>query len=175
MIWLWLIPVTAVLLFSFVIFRGAPYVPSHKVYIRKALRELYKLDKDDVLVDIGSGDGVVLREASKMGARAVGYEINPILVLVSRFLSRKYNRISIHLTDFWLAHVPDDTTVVYVFSVTRDAKKIIEWMQNETNRLNRPLYLINYGSELTSLKAMKNVGAYRLYIFRSLQSKEAQV
>lgn len=175
MVWFWIILGVIVLSFGFVIFRGAPYVPSRKVYINQALSELYALNEKDVLVDIGSGDGVVLREVAKIGARAVGYEINPILVIISRFLSRKYGRVSVHLVDFWLTHVPDDTTVVYVFSVTRDAKKIIKWMQNEADRLGRPLYLINYGSELSDIKAVKNVGAYHLYKFGSLQPAEAQV
>jgi hypothetical protein len=174
MIWLWLVLII-VLLFGFVTFRGAPYVPSQKRYVYQALRELYPLNDNDVLVDIGSGDGVVLREAAKIGARAVGYEINPILVIISRFLSRKYDQISINLVDFWLTHLPDDTTVVYVFSVTRDMKKIIKWMQNETNKLNRPIHLINYGSELKGVKIVKNVGAYHLYTFHPLQSDEAQV
>jgi len=174
MIWLWLL-LAVVLSFSFVIFYGAPYVPSHKKQVHRAFRELYPLGVDDVLVDIGSGDGVVLREAAKIGARAIGYEINPVLVLVSRFLSRKYNQVSVIFGDFWSAKLPDDTTVVYVFSVTRDMKKIIKWMQKETDRLGRSIQLINYGSELKGMKVVKNMGAYHLYMFHPLQSSEAQV
>lgn len=175
MIWLWLVLAILAIFFGLVTFRGAPYVPSKKIYINQALRELYPLTTDDVLVDIGSGDGVVLRVASKLGARAIGYEINPILVFISRFLSRKDSRVSVRLVDFWLTHLPDDTTVIYVFSVKRDMKKIIKWAQSETNRLNRPLYLISFAFELGDMKSIKNVGAYHLYKFHSLQSYEAQV
>ena len=84
-----------VLLFGFVVFRGAPYVPSKRRDIKRAFEELYPLDDSDTLVDIGSGDGVVLRMAAKRGAHAVGYELNPILVLVSRWLSRKYTTVTI--------------------------------------------------------------------------------
>ena len=175
MIWLWLIVIIIVMFFGLVAFRGAPYVPSRKLYIRQALRELYPLTNKDVLVDIGSGDGIVLREAAEIGARAIGYEINPLLVFISRFLSRKYNRVSIHLVDFWMIHLPKDTTVVYVFSVARDISKIEKWMQNETNRLNRQIYLISYAIELDDKKVMKNVGAYHLYMFYPLQLDEAQV
>lgn len=175
MVWLWAIVIIVTLLFGLVIFRGAPYVPSQKFYIHQALGELYPLTNTDVLVDIGSGDGVVLREAAKIGARAIGYEINPILVLISRFLSRKYSRVTINLADFWLVHLPRNTTVVYIFSITRDMKKIIKWMQQETDRLGRPLYLINYGSELRGVKAVNKIGAYYLYKFCPLQSDKAQV
>jgi len=175
MIWLWLIIATIILFFGLVVFRGAPYVPSRKMYIRQALSELYPLTAEDVLVDIGSGDGIVLREAAKIGARAIGYEINPLLVFISRFLSRRHSKVSIHLTDFWIAKLPDDTTVIYVFSVARDIPKIINKVQSETNRLNRPIHLISYASKLDDKKVVKKVGAYYLYTFYPLQLNKAQV
>ena len=164
-----------VIFFGLVTFHGAPYLPSKKFYINQALRELYPLTTKDVLVDIGSGDGIVLREAAGMGARAIGYEINPVLVLISRYLSRKNRLVSVRLADFWTTNLPDDVTIVYVFSVKRDMKKIMRWMQNETNRLNRPIYLMSFGFELGDMEPIKNVGMYNLYMFHSLQSGEAQV
>ncbi|HZJ34438.1 MAG TPA: hypothetical protein VFD55_00260 [Candidatus Angelobacter sp.] len=175
MIWLWIV-IIIVLFFGLVVFRGAPYVPSRGVYIRQALSELYPLTDKDVLVDIGSGDGIVLREAAKIGARAVGYEINPLLVFISRFLSRKYSsRVSIHFADFWITHLPNDTTVIYIFSVTRDMNKTIKWVQKETDRLGRQINVISYAIELGDKKAVKNVEAYHLYKFYPLQLDKAQV
>lgn len=175
MFWFWLIVAILVLTFGLVVFRGAPYVPSRKKYIKPAFYKLYRLDSNDVLVDIGSGDGIVLREAAKMGARAIGYEINPILVLISRFLSRKYNQVDVRLADFWLSRLPDDTTVVYVFAVSRDTKKILKWVQTEVDRLGRDIYLISYGSQLNLAKPVKCIDAYSLYVFRPLQSDKPQV
>lgn len=175
MIWLWLTLVIIVLLFGLVVFRGAPYVPSRKMYIRQALSELYPLTVKDVLVDIGSGDGIVLREAAKIGARAIGYEINPLLVIISRLLSRRYRKVSIHLVDFWIAKLPDETTVIYVFSVARDISKVVKKVQNETNRLNRPIHLIIYANKLDDKQVVKIVGAYYLYTFYPLQLDKAQV
>lgn len=164
-----------VLLFGFVVFRGSPYVPSRKNDIRQALRELYSIDSDDLLVDLGSGDGTVLREAAKIGAIAVGYEINPILVVISRFLSHKYKKIEIIFADFWSSQLPDKTTVVYIFSATRDMKNIIEKLQKETNRIGHKLNIISYGSEFDDMKIVKNVGACHLYILNPLQPTKAQV
>lgn len=175
MIWLWLV-IIIVLFFGLVVFRGAPYVPSRRASIRQALSELYPLTDKDVLVDMGSGDGIVLREAARIGARAVGYEINPLLVFISRFLSRKYSsRVSIRFADFWITHLPNDTTVIYIFSVTRDVNKTIKWIQKETNRLGRQINIISYAIELGDKKAVKNVEAYHLYTFYPLQLDEAQV
>ena len=164
-----------VLIFGFVVFRGSPYVPSQKRYIRQAFTQLYKITKKDVLIDIGSGDGVVLREAARLGAVAVGYEINPVLVLISRILSRKYKSVSVKLADFWSAKIPNETTVIYVFSVTRDVKKMTKLLQSEVNRIGHDVHLISYASDFGDLKPLKHISAYHLYKISPLQPGKAQV
>ncbi|NTW61595.1 hypothetical protein HGB24_02830 [Candidatus Saccharibacteria bacterium] len=161
--------------FGLIALYGAPYVPSRKSEIKDALVELYPLGRKDTLVDIGSGGGVVLRQASSLGAKAIGYELNPLLYGISKFLSRKDKKVSVHFADYWTAHLPDETTVVYVFSVMRDMKKIGRWVQNQANRIDKPIHLISFGFELGGKKADKNVGAYFLYIINPLQSDKAQV
>jgi len=173
--WLLIIAFIIVLMFGLVVFSGSPYVPSRKEYVKQALTELCSINSSDLLVDIGSGDGVVLRETAKLGARAVGYEINPILVFVSRFLSSKYGLINIKLANFWLEKIPDDTTFIYVFSATRDIKSIIKKIQKETNRLGHQIRVISYGSEFKGVEHLKDVGGYHLYVFYPLQSDKAQV
>lgn len=170
--WEWIV-IAIVLLFGLVVFRGAPYVPSQKRYVRQALTELYPLGKKDVLVDVGSGDGVVLRIASQLGARAVGYELNPALVVISRLLSLRDKKVSVRLVDFWLTPLPDDTTVVYGFMVTRDMKKMTKKMQREADRLNRPLAFLTYGNEIIGRSVDKMHGPYRWYTFHPLQSDKA--
>jgi len=175
MLWFWILVMIFLPTFGLVVFCGAPYVPSRKKYIKPAFSELYPLTSKDTLVDIGSGDGVVLREASKKGAKAIGFEINPILVFISRFISRKDNLVDIRLTDFWSSHLPDNTTVIYLFAVTRDMKKISKLVQKEADRLGRDLYLISYGNKFDLLKPIKCIDAYSLYVFHPLQSDQAQV
>jgi hypothetical protein len=167
MFWLWLV-LLVFLIFGLTVFRGAPYLPSQKKNIRIALTELYPLTKNDTLIDIGSGDGVVLRQASKLGAAAVGYEINPILVLVSRLLSIRYKHIKVHLSDFWYSHLPSDTTVIYVFSVGRDMRRIYKWAQSETNNVKHPISLISYGFKLPEMKVSKKAGPFYLYVIHPL-------
>lgn len=172
--WLWLLA-GVVLLFGFVVFRGAPYVPTHKKEIKGAFEELYPLGKNDVLVDVGSGDGVVLRVASTYGAQAVGYELNPALVFIAQFLSRGDSNVSVRLADFWLTQLPDNTTVVYAFAVSRDIPKMTAKLQNEATRIGRPLHLITYGSNIADRTPVKVVRAHFLYTFEPLQPQEAQV
>jgi hypothetical protein len=164
-----------ILVFGFVVFRGAPYVPSQKRYLLQALTELYPLGAKDTLVDVGSGDGIVLRMAARLGARAVGYELNPVLVVISRFWSRTQSNVAVHLADFWLSRLPETTTVIYVFMVTRDVKKMIKKMQTEANRIGHPLRVISYGNKLGDKPVDATLGAYFLYTFHPLHSSEAQV
>lgn len=164
-----------VLFFGFVVFIGAPYVPSQKKYIKRAFKNLYHLSKNDVLLDIGSGGGVVLRLASKLGARAIGYEINPFLVFVSKILSIHDRKISIKLVDFWLVNIPSDTTVIYLFAVTRDMPKIYEKIQSECDRLGHVVNVISYGNSFSAAKEVKKLDAYYLYQFCPLHSGKAQV
>lgn len=174
MIWFWVL-IVIIMAFSFGAFFGAPYVPSQRKYVRRAFEKLYPLGKKDTLIDIGSGDGMVLRIASSYGARAVGYEINPLLVFISRFLSRRHKKVSIVTANFWLTRLPAETTVIYIFSVSRDSKRLARFIQREANRLGRPLTLICHGSPLKDRPADKVLDAYTLYRFRPLQGEQAQV
>ncbi len=159
---IWIL-LAVVLLFGFVVFSGAPYVPSKKRDLERAFDELYPLGPDDVLVDIGSGDGVVLRMAAEKGATAIGYEINPLLVRLSRWLSRSSPLVSVHLASFWKATLPSDTTVVYVFGDSRDIKKMADKVEQTALRVQRPLMFISYGFAVPGMKAKKHVGAHYLY------------
>lgn len=63
--------------------RQVPYVPTPPDIVDKIL-ELAKVTSDDVLYDLGSGDGrIVIAAAQKYGAHAVGVEINPNLYRLS--------------------------------------------------------------------------------------------
>lgn len=157
------------MVFGFVVFRGAPYVPSRRLYIKRAFTKLYNLDHTDVLVDVGSGDGIVLRIASEYGARAIGMELNPILVVIARWFSRHDKKVEVRLTDFWIAQLPDETSVVYGFVVTRDVKKLTNKMQQEATRLGHSIRLILYGNTLPGMAIDKTFEGYKLYTFQPLQ------
>lgn len=150
-----------VLVFGLVVLRGAPYVPTHRKQIRRAFTELYPLKADDVVVDLGSGDGVVLVEAEAHGAQGIGYELNPILVFVANLRLRRTGSRS-YIKDYLaLQSVPFGTTVVYAFttghSIDAIHKKMLQWSKLQE------LYFISYGFEVADKKAVKSVGPMRLY------------
>lgn len=83
--------------------RGAPFVSSSKEQIRVMLR-LADIKPEDTVMDLGSGNGTLLMEATKKGSRAIGIEMNPFLVWYSRFRIRHSDfksAITIHRGDLY--------------------------------------------------------------------------
>lgn len=169
-VWL-IIAIIIFLLFTLTVFFGAPYVPSQKKYVERAFDNAVFLTDKDVVVDIGAGDGVVLRSVARHGARAVGFEINPILFVIARLLSWKDPLVDLRFANFWVSALPDDTTIVYAFSVKRDNARLAHKMQQEANRLHRPLILLSHGNPLDTIQPDKTFDAYFRYTFRPLQGK----
>ncbi len=64
--------------------RLAPYVPSPQAVVEKML-EAARVKPDELVYDLGSGDGrVVITAAKQFKARSVGVEISPKLVKLSQ-------------------------------------------------------------------------------------------
>lgn len=160
MIALWLFA-GLVLLFGFVVAFGAPYVPSLKKEVRNAFTTLYKVGPKDTVVDLGSGDGKVLTEVARLGAKGYGYELNPVLVLISKL--RLHKRATIRLTDMWKAELPKSTTLVYVFSVSRDSRKLGRFIQMHATRQNRTIRVMTFGTGLIDFEPVAVLNAHRLY------------
>ena len=66
-----------------------PYVPTPNVVVARML-EVAKVNSNDLLYDLGSGDGrIVVTAAWKYGARGVGYDLNPKRIEESNENARK--------------------------------------------------------------------------------------
>lgn len=129
MIWLWLIVVVA-LMFGLGAWLGAPYLP---ILRRDAepLLALAGLEPGQTLIDLGSGDGRLLRVAAKQGVIGIGYEINPLLVLISRLVCWRYRRlVTIHLANYWPVTLPP-ADVIYVFLIQRYMRRLDDKLSRE--------------------------------------------
>jgi len=123
LLWLFFIVAGIVLLFGFVVFFGAPYLPTLS-RPKEATFELLELQEGQVLLELGSGDGTMLLAAAQQGLSVVGYELNPLLVLVSYFRTRKYRKqVKIIWGNYWTAVWPR-TDGIYVFLLDRYMKKL---------------------------------------------------
>jgi SAM-dependent methyltransferase len=96
--------------------RGALYVSTSRAKI-SAFINAVPMTADQTLVDLGCGDGRVLREAQKRyGVRTVGYEINPLAYLKARIFSFGCNKIKIRRQNFWEADLSDaDVVFCYLY------------------------------------------------------------
>ena len=159
-----LIPVAIVAgIFILTVLFGAPYVPSRNAELQKAFKNLYPLSKKDLLIDLGSGDGKVLKVASEFGARSVGVELNPILVFISKLRLRKNKKATVVCRDYFHYDFPAETSVVYVFSEDRDMPKMVRYIEKQAKKIGHPIYLISHAFEVSGYKAEKTYRAYYLY------------
>ncbi len=62
--------------------KDVPWVPTPDVLVDKML-EMAAVTPDDYVIDLGSGDGRLVVAAARLGARAVGVELDPGLVVLS--------------------------------------------------------------------------------------------
>lgn len=164
MVWIYIVGSIVVLIGASAFF-GAPYVPSRRRDVVRMFDALYPLSNQDVVFDAGSGDGLILREVSRRGATAIGSEINPLFWVISKIACSGYKKISIHLGNFWLDPFPNNVTMIYIFAVTRDGKRLAAKLAKERERLDRPFAVVCYGSPLPGIAPVKSFEAYTLYQF----------
>lgn len=164
MAWIYIVGFIVVALGASVFF-GAPYVPSRRRDVQRMFDALYPITCSDVVLDLGSGDGLVLREVSRRGGKAFGHEISPIFWGVSKMLCFGDKNIRLKLANAWVEPFPDDITMLYAFTVTRDGKKLLKKINTERQRIGKPFTVVCYGSPLPGVKPAKAFEAYTLYSF----------
>lgn len=152
-----------IVVLGFSAFTGAPYLPSKRKDLDKVFTQLYALSNKDTVVDLGSGDGTVLRSARTYGAAAVGYEIGPVYYWISKLYARGDAKQKIYLQNYWRVKFPKETTVVFAFSDSRDIQKVYALVEAQAVRLARPLAFITHGFEVPGQKASGSCGAYYVY------------
>jgi precorrin-6B methylase 2 len=64
------------------------WVPTPQVLVEKML-DLAKVTPQDLVIDLGSGDGRTVITAAKRGATAIGVEYNPDMVALSQFNAKQ--------------------------------------------------------------------------------------
>lgn len=98
-----------------------PYMATPSRKVRRALQTIS--NGSGTFVDLGSGDGEAIYEASKLGYAAIGYELNYTLYALSQFRRRFWgkelrSRSQFLCKDFFQTSLPPKTSVVMIFGVT---------------------------------------------------------
>jgi SAM-dependent methyltransferase len=96
---------------------GAPWVPAFKKDL-KAMIDDTNLKPGEVFYELGCGDGRLVVEAAKRGAKAVGYEISPVMWLIAKIRVTPCRGASVKFGDFWRLDL-SSADVVLAFLVPR--------------------------------------------------------
>jgi hypothetical protein len=83
--------IVVILAFGLVVLFGPPYVPTLAAQKIAAL-DMLDLQPGQTLLELGSGDGRVMRAAAARGWKVVGVELNPLLVVTSYVMTWRYRK-----------------------------------------------------------------------------------
>ncbi len=95
-------------------FIGAPWAPTRMSVVKKAFDDI-GISNKDIVVDLGAGDGSIVREAAYRGARTVGYELSPIMWAVAWVRTFRFKKSRMVYGNFFKKTLPEDATLVFLF------------------------------------------------------------
>jgi precorrin-6B methylase 2 len=110
---------------------GAPFLPSSNKAV-KTMMLIADIKPGQIIYDLGSGNGKILLAATKVGAKAIGIEIHPILVWWSRFLSYLSKvPIKVIRASFWDINV-SNADCIFIFGIKSKMPKLQQKIIQET-------------------------------------------
>ncbi len=152
--------VVVLLMFGFVILFGAPYLPTLKKQTDDAL-DLLDLKPGQTLLELGSGDGRVMLAAAKRGLHVVGYELNPLLCIVSMFVTIRYRKqITVVWGDFWKKQWPA-ADGIFVFLLDKYMEKLNNKIIQEQK--GKKVKLVSFAFTIKDKKPTKTKKGLYLY------------
>jgi len=132
-------------------FAGAPYVPTKKKDIEKLLSHV-KMKKGELMIDLGCGDGRILRAAAaKYGVRGIGYDVNALVIHFAKIRGRFQNlpltfeRKDIREIDYSQA----DIIYLYLFP-----KIILELQERFDTNTKKSVTIISHAFKIPLLEKM---------------------
>lgn len=135
---------------------GAPYVPT-KTPTADAMMKLSGIKKGDVVYDLGSGDGKLLLLAAKKGARATGYEINPLLVL---YANLRHARTL--WKNFWGADI-HDADIVFIYLLPWKMERLAKKLKTECKK---GAVIVSNSFIFPGWTIIRQDAAHHVYVFR---------
>lgn len=112
---------------------AAPWVPLGKKDVQRALR-LAKVGPNDLVYDLGSGDGrIIIAAAKEFKAKSVGFEIAFLPYIISYvkiFLGGLAGKVQVRLKNFYKFNL-GDASVVITFLLPKAMGKLDEKMKRE--------------------------------------------
>jgi SAM-dependent methyltransferase len=149
-------------MFGFVLLYGAPYLPTQRKQAAAAL-DLMGLKKGQTLYEFGCGDGRVLKLAAARGLHGVGYELNPLLVLIARLHTWKYRKtVRIIWGSFWRADI-SGADGIFVFLLDKFMPRLDRKIKSEAGKA---LPLASYTFKIPGKKEAEYRDGVYLYRYK---------
>ncbi len=150
-----------VLLFGVVVFFGAPYLPTRKQQTGAAL-DLLDLKPGQTLLELGCGDGRVLKAAAQRGIQCVGYELNPILAVIAWLATLRHRKlVRVRWGDYWHATWPP-ADGIYVFLLDKYMPKL----DKKIHSLGRPIKLASFAFKIPGKKPLRQKAGVFVYEYK---------
>lgn len=147
-----------ILCFGFVLAFGPPYLPTLTKQMRIAL-QLADLQPGQTLLELGCGDGKVLIAAAQQGVHAVGFELNPLLILFCKVRCWRYRKlVEVKWANFWTRPWPA-TDVIFIFGLPR----LMQKLDTKVIQYNhKPVKLVSFAFAIPGRKpSRKQDGVFR--------------
>ena len=164
-LWTWLKLVFA-LWFFYLILRyvagvgvGAPYFPVRKRDIEDAFT-LVDVTEKDTVIDLGSGDGKILLACAKRGATVIGYELNPLLVLITKWRLRNYPKARVYWKNLFKADFTG-VTKVFIFGLDPIMSQVSDMLKE---RAIPQIEIISFAFDLPRFKKVGQKGIAVKYL-----------
>jgi predicted RNA methylase len=128
---------------------GPVYKPTKNKDVEKML-DFAEVDKTDVVIDPGSGDGRIMVAAAQRGAQAIGYEIDPFLVHQSRKRIKKLGlqgKAEVKMKSFWQADF-NQATVIATYLFPKYMVKLKEVLEEN---LDHPVKLVSNDYQIPNM------------------------
>ncbi len=154
------------LLFIFLaidVFLDLPYVATKRERINTIMR-LTKIKNGEVVVDLGSGDGRLLFASASKGAKAIGYEINPFLVILTRIhasLKGLSEYIKVYRKNLWEADLAI-ADIVFVYGRKKTMQKFEDFVYKNAQKGTRVVVNSNPFPNKKPLKDSEGIFLYRV-------------
>ncbi len=146
--------------FAAAVMFGAPYVPILKKEVDPILEAL-ELKPGQTLIDLGCGDGRLLKAAAKRGIKGVGYEINPWLFIAAKINCWSQPKITIRFGNFWRVQLPE-ADAIFVFLIEHYMGKLEQFLAKQ---LKRPTRVVSYIYKLPTRHAQSEGRNFFVYRF----------
>lgn len=148
--------------FAFVVFFGAPFLPTLRPQIKAAL-DLLDLKPGQTMLELGCGDGRVLIAAAERGIQAVGYELNPLLAAIAWLRTRRYGRqVRVIWGDYWRMKWPQ-ADAIFGFILPRYMGKLHNKVMQYPSR---PLLIASFAFPITEKKPVRVEQGVYLYEYK---------